>query len=182
MSVWDPDKNAVKQALAEFRSDPAALKRYISTAMEFGFFLALDLAQANAEMKPALFEHEFRRYHDSLLPEIGEAKKLIPHIRMALERLETACRHGRERRHIKSVSTVPDVVNVKESIHVLQGWLATLFARYLKFYAFVHGSGGAEAVIRSWAADSWDIVQTRKLEQNVFNNHDELFQHRLMDL
>jgi hypothetical protein len=182
MSVWDADKDAVIEQLEEFRKDPAKVQAYTNTAIEFGSFVALDGAKARGTFKQALFEHEFRRYHDALLPEIQNAKKIVPHLRMALERLEAACQHGRERRNIQSISTVPDVDNVKDAIHVLQGWLATMFALYLKFYGFMHGSGATEEVIRSWAADSWDIVQKRKVEQNMFNNHDELFQTRLMDL
>jgi hypothetical protein len=63
---------------------------------------------------------------------------------------------------VKRVSAVPDHANANDAIHVLQGWLATLFGNYLKFYGFVHGSALTELVIRRWAADSWDILQTRK--------------------
>jgi hypothetical protein len=182
MPVWDADKDAVIRQLEELRQDPAKAQKYISDAIDLGCFAALDAAHANGTIKQALFEHEFRRYHDTLLPELHDAKKLIPHLRMALERMEAACQHGRERRNIQSISTTPDVANVKDAIHVFQGWLASMFALYLKFYAFAHGSSRAELVIRSWAADSWDIVRKRRLEQNVLYNHDELFQNRLMDL
>jgi hypothetical protein len=101
---------------------------------------------------------------------------------MVFDRLELVCQQGRERRHIESVSALPDHVNMKDAIHVLQGWLATFFAIYLKFYGFVHGSAVTEEVIRSWAPDSRDILQKRKAEQNKFNNHDELFHQRLMEL
>jgi hypothetical protein len=80
------------------------------------------------------------------------------------------------------VSALPDHVNIKDAIHVLQGWLATFFGIYLKLYRFVHGSAVPEEVIRSWAPDFRDILQKRKAEQNMLNNHDELFQQRLMEL
>ena len=182
MPVWDADKNAVKRDLEEFLKDKARVQRYFNSAMELGYFIALDRARMTGLITAAMFGHEYRRYHDVLLPHISEARKVVPHIRLALDRLEMVCHQGRERRHIESVSALPDHANLKDAIHVLQGWLATFFGSYLKFYGFVHGSSMTEKVIRSWAADSWDIVQKRKSEQNVFNNHDELFQNRLMEL
>src|SRR5215469_1048346 len=181
MPVWDADKNAVKRDLEEFLKDKARVQRYFNSAMELGYFIALDRARMTGLITAAMFGHEYRRYHDVLLPHIRDARKVVPHIRMALDRLEMVCLQGRERRQIESVSAVPDHENLKDTIHVLQGWLATLFGNYLKFYGFVHGTPLTEMVIRSWAADSWDILQTRKLEHSMLANHDELFQTRLMD-
>jgi hypothetical protein len=181
MPVWDADKNAVKRDLQEFLKDRARVQKYFSSAMELGYFVALDKARTTGSISKALFEHEYRRYFDALLPHIQEARKVTPHIRMALDRLELVCQQGRERRHIESVAALPDHEHVKEAIHVLQGWLATLFGNYLKFYGFVRGSALTELVIRSWAADSWDIVQKRKSEHSMLANHDELFQTRLME-
>lgn len=181
MPVWDADKNAVKHDLEEFLKDKAKVQRYFNNALELGYFLALDRARATSSITTTLFEHEYRRYYDALLPHIQEARKVVPHIRMALDRLELVCRQGRDRRHIESLSAVPDHVNVKNAIHQLQGWLATLFGNYLKFYGFVHGTALTELVIRSWAADSWDILQKRKSEHSMLANHDELFRTRLME-
>jgi hypothetical protein len=182
MPVWDADKNAVKRDIEQFRKDKDRVQRFFDSAMQLGYFLALDRARANGTITMALFEHEYRRYYDALLPHIGEAKKVVPHIRMALDRLERVCHEGRDRRRIENLSATPDVANTKDAIHVLQGWLATLFGNYLKFYGFVHGTPITEAVIRSWAADSWDILQKRRSEHSMLGNHDELFQTRLMEL
>lgn len=181
MSVWDADKVAVKRDLEEFKKDNAKMQRYFHSALASGYFVALDHARVSGLITKTMFDHEYRRYYDVLLPHISEARKVVPHIRMALDRLEMVCHQGRERRHIESVSALPDHANLKDAIHVLQGWLATFFGNYLKFYGFVHGSTLTEDVIRSWAADSWDILQTRRLEFSMLGNHDELFQTRLMD-
>jgi hypothetical protein len=182
MPVWDADKNAVKQELDEFRKDPARVKKFFDDALGAGYFKALEVYRANGVVKRAMFEHEYRRYFEMLQPHISEARKVIPHIRMALDRLELVCQQGRERRDIERVFAVPDHVNAEDAIHVLQGWLATFFAHYLKFFGFIHGSGVTEDLIRSWAADSWDILQKRKQEHSMVANHDELFQKRLMQL
>ena len=176
MPVWDADKNAVKRDLEEFRKDPDRVHRFFNTAMEIGYFKALDDARTRGTIKTTLFEHEYRRYHDALLPHIHEAKKVVPHLGMALDRLELVCRQGRERRQIQSVSAAPDHKNLQDSIRVLQGWLATFFGNYLKFFGFVHGSPVTEDLIRHWAADCWDILQKRKSEHSMLANHDELFQ------
>jgi hypothetical protein len=77
MPVWDADKNAVKHDLGEFRKDPAKLQQYIKNAFEFGYFNILDQARVSGSMTAALFQHEYRRYHDALLPETREARKVI---------------------------------------------------------------------------------------------------------
>jgi hypothetical protein len=182
MPVWDADKNAVKQDLDEFRKDPARVKKFFDDAMQMGYFKGLEVARANGVVTVPLFEHEYRRYHDALLPHIGEAKKVVPHLRAALDRLELVCQQGRQRRHIGRLDAVPDSANLEDAVHALQGWLATFFGNYLKFFGFVHGSTVTEEAIRSWAADSWDIVQKRKAEHSMLANHDEQFQNRLMTL
>ena len=167
MPVWDPGKRAVKQDLVEFRKDPAKVKKYINDALEHGYFIALEEARAVGFIGMALFQHEYRRYHDALLPEIHEAKKVIPHVQMALHRLERACLEGSQRRHIDRLFAQPDNVNVQDSIRALQGWLATFFGNYLKFVGFVRGSRITEEVIRQWASDSWKILQKRKSEESM---------------
>jgi hypothetical protein len=53
----------------EFRKDPAKLQQCIKNAFEFGYFNIPDQARVSGSMTAALFQHEYRRYHDALLPE-----------------------------------------------------------------------------------------------------------------
>jgi hypothetical protein len=104
MSVWDADKAAVKRDLEEFKKDNAKMQRYFHSALAAGYFVALDHARVSGLITKAMFDHEYRRYYDVLLPHISAARKVVPHIRMALDCLEMVCHQGRERRHIESVS------------------------------------------------------------------------------
>jgi len=181
MAVWDADIHAVQKDIDDFYKDPAKVQQFLTLALNLGYFNALDQGRMTGLIKMAMFEHEYRRIYTELLPKIREAKDVILHIRKALDRIEAVCQHARARRHVESVSAQPDQVNMKDAIFALQGWLATLFADYLGLFGLFHGALRTEWIIRAWAADSWDILQKRKLDRDMMANHDELYQTRLME-
>lgn len=174
MPTTDPDRAAVKREFDEFRKNPAQVAKLANSAINDGYFIALEQARISGAVKPALFGHEYRRYYDMVFDEGAKSESHLHHIRAALFRIKAVAESGRQKRSVDRLFGQAEDRNIQNELRIFQAWLATLFESYLAMYCLIMGTRNAEQKIKEFANAFQNVLRAQRGEGEVTRTHTAL--------
>lgn len=175
MVVKGPDHAQAKKEHKAFISDPVRSSKFITDAMQYGWFVAIEQARIKGTMGIAHFHYEYRRYYEMMGESLKKGESHTTHIVSALKRMAATARRGAHRLDAPGVSMAPDDAAFQRDLLAFQGWLASLYEVYVTLFCFIEGSNGATRKVEELAAAANALIQKRLAEKDGIAPHPELF-------
>jgi hypothetical protein len=145
----------------------ATREQVIAELWNHGFFPGFDEivrkyrpdARESASFKSYLFE--------LILKEIAEAKKEVGRLQMALDRMESKCRLGRNNPGNPTSGLDPGTTALKGEVQAIDGWIMSLFESDITLLHYILGLQTASNRSRTMHDSMKIVMQKRRTELSL---------------